>query len=68
MKPDKLIFLDDIYGNGNLTVFNFNPNGEWNKQVLLNSSRDQLLLAPMKGKQLSGTEIIVPIKKLLTSS
>ncbi|MCP4121460.1 MAG: hypothetical protein GY751_06870 [Bacteroidetes bacterium] len=59
----KLLFVDDIYGNGNLTEYNFNPNGQWNKQVLLNSFRDDLLLVPMKGKQLSGTEIIIPSEK-----
>jgi hypothetical protein len=59
----KLLFVDDIYGNGNLTEFNFNPNGQKNKNVILNSYRDDLLLVPEKGKQLSGTELILPSEK-----
>jgi hypothetical protein len=59
----KLLFVDDIYGNGNLTEFNFNPDGQWNKRTLLNSYREDLLLVPGKGKQLSGREVILPSEK-----
>ena len=59
----KLLFVDDIYGNGNLTEFNFNPIGQKNKRVMLNSYRDDLLLVPSKGKQISGTEVILPSEK-----
>ncbi|MEZ5007273.1 MAG: hypothetical protein R2728_01795 [Chitinophagales bacterium] len=59
----KLLFVDDIYGNGNLTEFNFNPNGVWNKQVILNSYRDDLLLVAKKGKQVSGNEVVIPSEK-----
>ncbi len=59
----KLLFVDDIYGNGNLTEFNFNPTGNWNKQVLLNSYRDDLLLVSRKGKQTAGNELLIPSEK-----
>lgn len=59
----KLLFVDDIYGNGNLTEFNFNPNGSWNRRVLLNSFREDLLLVPAKGIQLSGSELVLPSEK-----
>lgn len=59
----KLVFVDDIYGNGNFIEFNFNPKGEWNKQVLLNAYRDDLLLVMNKGKQVSSSEFIVPSEK-----
>ncbi|MCB0502519.1 MAG: hypothetical protein KDD32_07535 [Bacteroidetes bacterium] len=59
----KLLFVDDIYGNGNLTEFNFNPNGVWNKQVILNSYRDDLLLVAKKGIQVSGNEVVIPSEK-----
>ncbi len=59
----KLIFVDDIYGNGNLSEFNFNPNGSWEKKVLLNSYRDDLQIVTRKGIQVSGNEVIVPSEK-----
>ena len=59
----KLIFVDDIYGNGSLIEFNFNPDGQWNRRTLLNSFREDLQLVPAKGKQLSGTEIVIPSEK-----
>lgn len=59
----KMLFVDDIYGNGNLTEFNFNPNGQWNRRTLLNSYREDLLLVPSKGLQLSGREVILPSEK-----
>lgn len=59
----KLIFIDDIYGNGSLTEFDFNPKGQWNKRVLLNSYREDLLLVPAKGERLSANEIIIPSEK-----
>jgi len=59
----KLLFVDDIYGNGNLSEYNFNPNGKFEKKVLLNSYRDDLLLVIKKGIQVSGNEVIIPSEK-----
>jgi hypothetical protein len=59
----KLLFVDDVYGNGNLSEYNFNPNGKYEKKVLLNSYRDDLLLVIKKGIQISGNEVIIPSEK-----
>jgi hypothetical protein len=56
----KFLFNEDIYSNGNFVEYNLNPAGETKNMSLLNSQKDELVLIPQKGLQISPTEVVIP--------
>ncbi len=56
----KFLFNEDIYSNGNFVEYNLNPAGVTQRNSVLNSEKDALVLIPQKGLQISETEIIIP--------
>lgn len=56
----KFLFNEDIYSNGNFVEYNLNPAGETKSISLLNTQKDDLVLIPQKGLQISPTEVIIP--------
>lgn len=56
----KFLFNEDVYSNGNFVEYNLNPAGATKRNIVFNSERDNLLLIPQKGIQISETEMIIP--------
>lgn len=56
----KFLYNEDFYNSGNFAEYNVNPNGLLKRQSVLNSEKQDLVLVPMKAKQLDGNTIIFP--------
>jgi hypothetical protein len=56
----KFLFNEDFYNIGNFVEYNVNPAGMIKRQSVMNSEKQNLVLVPLKGKQLDGRTIIIP--------
>jgi len=56
----KFLFNEDFYNIGNFVEYNINPNGLTKRQSVMNSEKQDLVLVPLKAKQLDGKTIIIP--------
>lgn len=56
----KFLFNEDFYNIGNFVEYNINPNGLTKRLSVMNSEKQDLVLVPLKAKQLDGQTIIVP--------
>ena len=56
----KFLFNEDFYNSGNFAEYNVNPNGLLKRQSVFNTEKLDLVLVPMKAKQLDGNTIIFP--------
>jgi hypothetical protein len=56
----KFLYNEDFYNTGNFSEYNVNPNGLTKRQSVMNSEKQDVVLVPMKAKQLDGNTIIIP--------
>lgn len=56
----KFLFNEDFYNIGNFVEYNVNPNGLTKRQSVMNSEKQELVLVPLKAKQLDGHTIVFP--------
>lgn len=56
----KFLFNEDFYSIGNFLEYNVNPNGLVKRLSVMNSEKQNLVLAPLKAKQLDGKSIVFP--------
>lgn len=56
----KFLFNEDFYNIGNFVEYNINPNGITKRQSVMNSEKQNLVMVPLKAKQLDGHTIIFP--------
>ena len=56
----KFLYNEDFYSNGNFVEYNVNPNGLTKRQSMMNSEKQNLVMVPLKAKQLDGHSIIIP--------
>lgn len=56
----KFLYNEDFYNNGNFVEYNVNPNGLTKRQSMMNSEKQDLVMVPLKAKQLDGHTIIIP--------
>jgi len=56
----KFLYNEDFYNIGNFVEYNVNPNGLTKRQSVMNSEKQDLVLVPMKAKQLDGNTVIIP--------
>lgn len=56
----KFLFNEDFYNIGNFVEYNVNPAGVTKRLSVMNSEKQNLVLVPLKGKQLDGNSIIIP--------
>ncbi len=62
----KFLFNEDFYNNGNFVEYNVNPNGLAKRQSVMNSEKQDLVMVPLKAKQLDGNTIIFPSEQKRT--
>lgn len=62
----KFLYNEDFYSNGNFVEYNLNPNGLSKRQSMLNSEKQNLVMVPLKAKQLDGHTIVVPSEQKRT--
>ncbi len=62
----KFIYNEDFYNTGNLVEYNINPNGLTKRLSVLNSEKQNLVMVPLKSKQLDGHTIIIPSEQKRT--
>jgi len=56
----KFLYNEDFYNTGNFAEYNVNPNGLMKRQSVMNSEKQDLVLVPLKAKQLDGKTVIIP--------
>lgn len=56
----KFLYNEDFYNTGNFSEYNVNPNGLTKRQSVMNSEKQDVVLVPLKAKQLDGNTIIIP--------
>jgi hypothetical protein len=56
----KFLYNEDFYNIGNFVEYNVNPNGLTKRQSVMNSEKQNLVLVPLKAKQLDGHTIVFP--------
>jgi|GEM_PF-3291650 len=56
----KFLFNEDFYNIGNFVEYNVNPNGLTKRESVLNSEKQNLVMVPLKARQLDGNTIIFP--------
>ena len=56
----KFLYNEDFYNTGNFSEYNVNPNGLTKRQSVMNSEKQNLVMVPLKAKQLDGHSIIIP--------
>ena len=56
----KFLYNEDFYNIGNFVEYNVNPNGLTKRQSVMNSEKQNLVLVPLKAKQLDGNSVIIP--------
>ena len=56
----KFLFNEDFYKIGNFVEYNVNPNGLTKRISVMNSEKQELVMVPLKAKQLDGHTIIFP--------
>lgn len=56
----KFLYNEDFYNIGNFAEYNINPNGLTKRQSVMNSEKQNLVLVPLKAKQLDGNTVIIP--------
>ena len=56
----KFLYNEDFYKIGNFVEYNVNPNGLIKRVSVMNSEKQELVMVPLKAKQLDGHSIIFP--------
>ena len=56
----KFLYNEDFYNIGNFVEYNVNPNGLTKRLSVMNSEKQNLVLVPLKAKQLDGNSIVIP--------
>ncbi|HRH56093.1 MAG TPA: hypothetical protein PLS10_00490 [Chitinophagales bacterium] len=56
----KFLYNEDFYKIGNFVEYNVNPNGLTKRVSVMNSEKQELVMVPLKAKQLDGHSIIFP--------
>jgi hypothetical protein len=62
----KFLYNEDFYNIGNFVEYNVNPNGLIKRQSVMNSEKQNLVMVPLKGKQLDGRTIVIPSEQKRT--
>ena len=62
----KFLYNEDFYNIGNFVEYNVNPNGLIKRQSVMNSEKQNLVMLPLKGKQLDGRTIVIPSEQKRT--
>lgn len=62
----KFLFNEDFYNIGNFVEYSINPNGLVKRQSVMNSEKQNLVMVPLKAKQLDGNDIIFPSEQKRT--
>ena len=56
----KFLYNEDFYNIGNFVEYNVNPNGLIKRQSVMNAEKQNLVMVPLKAKQLDGQTIVIP--------
>lgn len=56
----KFLYNEDFYNIGNFVEYNVNPNGITKRKSVMNNEKQDLVMVPIKAKQLDGRTIVIP--------
>ncbi|MDB5227275.1 MAG: hypothetical protein JWN78_1468 [Bacteroidota bacterium] len=62
----KFLYNEDFYNIGNFVEYNVNPNGLTKRQSVLNTEKQNVVLVPLKAKQLDAHTIVFPSEQKRT--